>query len=142
MTTLHDIANRSSPAAHHALVEVAQRRCVRLVVVGLLEGRVGLVTGAGHGQGRAHAVRMAEEGADLILCDICVRLPQTGAAMATYEELSERPTLLSSWIGGPCSVSPTSATAAPCKPSSTRAWPRYTSTWSQPSTLPPTPRCR
>jgi (+)-trans-carveol dehydrogenase len=57
--------------------------------VGLLEGKVGLVTGAGHGQGRAHAVRMAQEGADLILCDICAPVPQTGAPMATYEELSE-----------------------------------------------------
>ena len=37
----------------------------------------------------ARPVRMAEEGADLILCDICAPVPQTGAAMATYEELSE-----------------------------------------------------
>jgi SDR family mycofactocin-dependent oxidoreductase len=57
--------------------------------MGLLEGRVGLVTGAGHGQGRARALRMAEEGADVILCDICAPVPQTGAPMATYEELNE-----------------------------------------------------
>src|SRR3954466_3897143 len=63
--------------------------CARLVPVGLLEGKVGLVTGAGHGQGRTHAVRMAEEGADVILCDICAPVAQTGASMATYEELRE-----------------------------------------------------
>src|SRR3954468_3649988 len=59
------------------------------MVVGLLEGKVGLVTGAGHGMGRAHAGRMAEEGADLILCDICATVPQAGGPMATYEELRE-----------------------------------------------------
>ncbi len=55
----------------------------------LLEGKVGFVTGAGHGQGRTHAVRMAQEGANLILCDICAPIPQTQAPMATYEELEE-----------------------------------------------------
>jgi SDR family mycofactocin-dependent oxidoreductase len=38
--------------------------------VGLLDGKVGLVTGAGRGQGRNHALRMAREGADLVLVDI------------------------------------------------------------------------
>jgi (+)-trans-carveol dehydrogenase len=55
----------------------------------LLDGKVGLVTGAGHGQGRAHAVRMAEEGADVIACDICAPVAETSAPMATYEELLE-----------------------------------------------------
>ena len=45
----------------------------------LLDGKVGFVTGAGHGQGRTHAVRMAQEGAQLILCDICAPIPQTQA---------------------------------------------------------------
>jgi len=57
--------------------------------VGLLDGKVGFVTGAGHGQGRTHAVRMAAEGADLILCDICAPVPQAGGPMASYEELRE-----------------------------------------------------
>ena len=38
---------------------------------GTLEGRVAFVTGAARGQGRAHAVRLAREGADLIVSDIC-----------------------------------------------------------------------
>ena len=36
-----------------------------------LEGKVAFITGAARGQGRAHAVRMAEEGADIIAVDIC-----------------------------------------------------------------------
>ena len=38
---------------------------------GRLEGKVAFITGAARGQGRAHAVRMAEEGADIIAVDIC-----------------------------------------------------------------------
>jgi SDR family mycofactocin-dependent oxidoreductase len=57
--------------------------------MGLLDGKVGFVTGAGHGQGRAHAIRMAEEGADVILCDICAPIPQVENPMASVEELEE-----------------------------------------------------
>jgi SDR family mycofactocin-dependent oxidoreductase len=57
--------------------------------MGLLEGKVGFVTGAGHGQGRTHAVRMAREGADVILSDICAPIPQVENPMATREELEE-----------------------------------------------------
>jgi (+)-trans-carveol dehydrogenase len=67
--------------------------------MGLLDGKVGLVTGAGHGMGRAHAARMAEEGADVILCDICAPVPQTSAPMATYEELRETADLVEK-VGG------------------------------------------
>jgi NAD(P)-dependent dehydrogenase (short-subunit alcohol dehydrogenase family) len=62
--------------------------------VGLLDGKVGLITGAGHGMGRAHAVRMAEEGADLVLCDICAPVPEVGTTMATYDELLETAALV------------------------------------------------
>lgn len=57
--------------------------------MGLLEGKVGFITGAGHGQGRSHAVRMAREGADLVLCDICAPIPQVESPMATFDELAE-----------------------------------------------------
>ncbi len=82
-----------------ATASVVGRRSVKLGRMGLLDGKVGLVTGAGHGMGRAHAVRMAEEGADVILCDICAPVPQTSAPMATYEELSETADLVEK-VGG------------------------------------------
>ena len=38
--------------------------------MGLVDGKVALVTGAGRGQGRSHAVRLASEGADVICVDV------------------------------------------------------------------------
>jgi len=40
-------------------------------MVGRIEGKVAFITGAARGQGRAHAVRLAQEGADIIAIDIC-----------------------------------------------------------------------
>jgi SDR family mycofactocin-dependent oxidoreductase len=40
-------------------------------MAGRVAGKVAFVTGAGHGQGRSHAIRLAEEGADIIAVDIC-----------------------------------------------------------------------
>src|SRR5437016_5923037 len=39
--------------------------------MGKLEGKVAFVTGAARGQGRSHAVRMAQEGANIIAVDVC-----------------------------------------------------------------------
>jgi (+)-trans-carveol dehydrogenase len=39
--------------------------------VGRVEGKVALITGAARGQGRSPAVRLAEEGADIIAVDLC-----------------------------------------------------------------------
>src|ERR1044072_962553 len=44
-------------------------------MTGRLEGRGAFITGAARGQGRAHAVRMANEGADVIAVDIAGALP-------------------------------------------------------------------
>ena len=57
--------------------------------MGRVEGKVALITGAGRGQGRSHAVRLAEEGADVILLDICADIPGVGYPMATKEDLDE-----------------------------------------------------
>jgi NAD(P)-dependent dehydrogenase (short-subunit alcohol dehydrogenase family) len=43
-------------------------------VSGRLAGKVAFITGAARGQGRAHAVRMANEGADIIAVDIAGKL--------------------------------------------------------------------
>jgi len=53
---------------------------------GRFAGQVVLVTGAAKGQGRGHAVRFAEEGASLLLCDIAEQL-DTAGRMGTAEEL-------------------------------------------------------
>jgi SDR family mycofactocin-dependent oxidoreductase len=57
--------------------------------MGRVEGKVALVTGAGRGQGRSHAVRLAEEGADIIAVDRCRDFETAGYPMATSEELAE-----------------------------------------------------
>ena len=57
--------------------------------MGLLEGKVAVITGAARGQGRAHAVRFAEEGADIIAMDICrdvETVPYPGARPEDLEE--------------------------------------------------------
>src|SRR6201991_221411 len=40
-------------------------------MAGRVEGKVAFITGAARGQGRGHAVRLAQEGADIIAIDIC-----------------------------------------------------------------------
>ena len=56
---------------------------------GRVAGKRVLVTGAARGMGRSHAVRLAEEGADLILVDICASLPEIDYPLAAAEDLEE-----------------------------------------------------
>ena len=53
------------------------------------EGKVAFITGAARGQGRAHAVRFAEEGADIIAVDLCDQIPSVAYPMVTREDLDE-----------------------------------------------------
>jgi SDR family mycofactocin-dependent oxidoreductase len=57
--------------------------------MGRVSGKVAFVTGAARGQGRSHAIRLAEEGADIIAIDLCEDIPSIGYAMATPEDLEE-----------------------------------------------------
>src|SRR5215475_11415983 len=55
---------------------------------GRVAGKVALVTGAARGQGRAHAVRLAEEGADIIAVDICAPIANVPYPAATPSDLA------------------------------------------------------
>lgn len=57
--------------------------------MGLVEGKVAFITGAARGQGRSHAVRLAEEGADIIGVDICADIDSVPYSLATEDELAE-----------------------------------------------------
>jgi SDR family mycofactocin-dependent oxidoreductase len=56
---------------------------------GRVAGKRVLITGAARGMGRSHAVRLAEEGADVILVDICTSLPEVEYPLASREDLDE-----------------------------------------------------
>jgi SDR family mycofactocin-dependent oxidoreductase len=57
--------------------------------MGRVEGKVALVTGAARGQGRSHAVRLAQEGADIIAVDIAAQIDTVPYSMSTPAELAE-----------------------------------------------------
>ena len=60
----------------------------RNTVAGRVEGKVALITGAARGQGRSHANRLAEEGADIIAIDACTDLDTAAYPMATADDLA------------------------------------------------------
>ena len=62
--------------------------------MGLVDGKVALVTGAARGQGRAEAVRLAEEGADIIAVDICEPVETIPYEAATLDDLEETAALV------------------------------------------------
>ena len=68
--------------------------------MGALDGKVAFITGAARGQGRAHAVKLAAEGADIIAVDLCDQIASVPYPLATPDR--------GSWP-----AEPTSATAAP-----------------------------
>jgi SDR family mycofactocin-dependent oxidoreductase len=57
--------------------------------MGVLEGKVAFITGAARGQGRSHAQAFAEEGADLLLVDVCSDIAGVKYPLGKEEQLEE-----------------------------------------------------
>jgi (+)-trans-carveol dehydrogenase len=57
--------------------------------MGKLDGKIAFITGAARGQGRSHAVRFAQEGADIIGIDICAKVASSVGEASTEEDLAE-----------------------------------------------------
>ncbi|MCU1479921.1 MAG: 3-ketoacyl-ACP reductase [Subtercola sp.] len=57
--------------------------------MGKLEGKVAFITGAARGQGRSHAIRLAQEGADIIAVDLCGQIDSVPYPMSTPDDLAE-----------------------------------------------------
>jgi (+)-trans-carveol dehydrogenase len=58
-------------------------------VAGRVEGKVAFITGAARGQGRSHAIRLAQEGADIIAIDLCAQVDSVPYPMSTPDDLAQ-----------------------------------------------------
>ena len=84
--TLVNASDRRDPRSRHPDVKGG--------FMGRLDGKVAFITGVGRGQGRSHAIRLAEEGADIIGVDSLTDVDTTPYPMATQEDLDETTVLV------------------------------------------------
>ena len=81
--------------------------------MGIVNGKVAFGAGPARGQGRSHAVRLAEEGADILAVDLCRNIASVPYDLATPEDLAETARLVhaqhcgrtcrpSRWVLPPC----------------------------------------
>jgi SDR family mycofactocin-dependent oxidoreductase len=71
------------------MIPALGRRAKQEGPMGKLAGKVAFITGAGRGQGRSHAVRLAQEGADIIALDICADIRTVPYPLSTADDLAE-----------------------------------------------------
>src|SRR5690242_2370882 len=57
--------------------------------MGELDGKVAVISGAARGQGRSHAIRLAQQGADIVALDICRDIETMDYPNATPDDLKE-----------------------------------------------------
>ena len=57
--------------------------------MGMLDGKVAVITGGARGQGRSHALTLAREGASIVICDIAAQMETVPYAMSTEADMAE-----------------------------------------------------
>ena len=92
-------------------------------MAGRVAGKVAFITGAARGQGRSHAIRLAEEGADIIAVDICRDYGTVPYAMATEEDLAETVKAVEALDRRIVATQADVRDAAALRPRSTTGWP-------------------
>jgi (+)-trans-carveol dehydrogenase len=98
--------------------------------MGRVEGKVAFITGAARGQGRSHAIRLAQEGADIIAVDLAAQVDSVPYPMATPDDLAQTVKEVEALDRRIIATRPTSATTAPSRPRSItalRSWGGWTS---------------